>query len=550
MKSMYTLRLVTLSSALLFAFTAISQNIARIQIQKQEHGETTEETREVVLEDGQDIESLLKEMGILDEFGKLKEGQSFQISMSRTGKGEDAKNLDMSISSRPEGAGRGRSNSLSFSLNGEAFLGVMLKENEGTDKHPVITEVIPGTCAEAAGLEAGDTITEIDGKSTHSVDEVIAIIREHSVGDKVKVEVLRHGEKIKVSTQLGTRNDSDAMFHFEFDASGLWEEMEKELKNMEFQFDGDSIMIICPSAPDCALADDSMTICQPFSWKSEGFELKETAFLGVSPAENPSDEGVRIEVLDGSSAKEMGLLSGDVIKSVNGTTISHFEALATMIDTMSPGDNIAMEVVRDGSALAMSGQLGKREMSINNDIRIFRDFNGMDEGGNYIFDYEFDMGAEDVEIQMESLIELLDQQREKLELETERLKHELEERRAGRSTLTVTIEIESITAEDLERINRTAAPKLENKNDLGMESISFFPNPSDGILNLNFTLQSSGDLSIVLYDSNGSKVFIEERNNFSGRYTNTIDISEHADGTYYLQIMQGGKSYSKKIVKG
>jgi hypothetical protein len=174
----------------------------------------------------------------------------------------------------------------------------------------------------------------------------------------------------------------------------------------------------------------------------------------------------------------------------------------------------------------------------------------MDEGGNYIFDYEFDMGADDVEIHMESLIELLDQQREKIEIETERLKNELEEHRAGRSTLTVTIEIESITAEDLERINRTAAPKLENKNDLGMERISFFPNPSDGILNLNFNLQSSGDLSIVLYDSNGSKVFIEERKNFSGHYTNTIDISEHADGTYYLQIMQGGKSYSKKIVKG
>jgi hypothetical protein len=43
---------------------------------------------------------------------------------------------------------------------------------------------------------------------------------------------------------------------------------------------------------------------------------------------------------------------------------------------------------------------------------------------------------------------------------------------------------------------------------------------------------------------------MEELNEFSGTYTNQIDISKQPSGTYFLQIVQGQKSYSKKITKG
>ncbi|MBL7941452.1 MAG: PDZ domain-containing protein [Flavobacteriales bacterium] len=556
MTSTFMHRLATLFAFVTLVSIATAQNIARIQIQKNENGVTSEETREVPLQDGQDIESLLKEMGILDEFGKLKEGQSFQISISRMDGQEGFRNMDMSIMPVPPMPPMPPMDPMSpmnpedmFTWFGNhAFLGVMLKESEAGN--PEITEVIEDTGAEEAGLEAGDIISAIDGEEMNSVEDVIDYIHSKEAGDKVKIELQRNGKKEKINATLGEKMEQLNEREIQIALPDNFDEMLEGVYSLDFKFDGDSMMIFCPSNPNCVCPNDSMKICQPFSWNQEGFELKETAFLGVMPTGLPAEKGVMINVVDGSSAKEMGLADGDAITLFNGSPVNNFEELAAMIETMAPGDAVNITAIRDGKETTFSGSIGKREMSCNEDIRIFRDFNGMDEGGNYIFDYEFDMDEQNMEQHMEMLLEQLSEQKEQLDAEAERLRSELDEYRANKSTMTISIEIESISSEELARINEKASPKLETKNDLQLESISFYPNPNDGILNLTFNLTTAGDLSVVMYDSNGSKVYMEERRNFSGVYNNTIDISEHADGTYYLQIKQGDKSYSKKIVKG
>ena len=83
-----------------------------------------------------------------------------------------------------------------------------------------------------------------------------------------------------------------------------------------------------------------------------------------------------------------------------------------------------------------------------------------------------------------------------------------------------------------------------------IEQISFFPNPNNGLLNLSFSTSDQSPLNIHVYDVNGQMVYMEELNEFAGSYTNQIDISNQPAGTYFLQIVQGQKSYSKKITKG
>jgi len=53
--------------------------------------------------------------------------------------------------------------------------------------------IMPGGPAEKAGLKSGDIITEIDNRVIKSPEELIVVIRAHSVGDKVTVSYKRGG---------------------------------------------------------------------------------------------------------------------------------------------------------------------------------------------------------------------------------------------------------------------------------------------------------------------------------------------------------------------
>ena len=71
-------------------------------------------------------------------------------------------------------------------------LGVILK---GADSDEVIIdEVLTGSAAEKAGLQAGDKITKIDKAKVLSIDHAIATIKGHKVGDELKLKVLRAGK--------------------------------------------------------------------------------------------------------------------------------------------------------------------------------------------------------------------------------------------------------------------------------------------------------------------------------------------------------------------
>ncbi|NMA04175.1 MAG: PDZ domain-containing protein [Clostridiales bacterium] len=53
----------------------------------------------------------------------------------------------------------------------------------------LVVAVIKGSGAEKAGMERGDIITKIDGKTINTVEELIEIVRGHKLGDVLKVEV-------------------------------------------------------------------------------------------------------------------------------------------------------------------------------------------------------------------------------------------------------------------------------------------------------------------------------------------------------------------------
>ena len=528
-----------------------AQNKAQIHIKRNQNGVKSEETREVVIDGDQSIQEILREMGVLDDLGELKEGQQIEIRIDKQDGEDQIDNIELFFDPRvldmpalPEFAP-------APPMEPRPFLGVMLKEertgDEKTSEGVVVTEVIEGTAAEKAGLLAGDIILKLVVEDVNSISDIIGKVQDHQIGDEVKLDISRDGKKKKLKAELGEK-----MMEFPGpDAPNAPDWNGGNMREYQFRFGPDSITIFCPQGPaGCIFPDDSMKICQPFSWGGDGMVVKETAFLGVTPSEEQTESGVKVDVEPETSAEKMGLQSGDVILSINGISLNSFDQLAEVVSTLQPESEIVVKVLRDGREKEITGQIGKRSVSGFEDFRIFHDFKGQDEGGNYFYDYEFDMDAEDIEQRMQDLLLELDRQQEMIEDERGKIQDELERMQDDRETIIVQIRIAEISAEEAAEVNKNAEPKLRTQNDLALEQISFYPNPNDGILNLNFVTTEKQPIKVVLYNGIGEMVYLEERSGFDGNYNKTIDISDEPNGTYYLQIMQNGKSYSKKIVKG
>jgi S1-C subfamily serine protease len=69
------------------------------------------------------------------------------------------------------------------------------KQNLGVVKGVLITGIVPGGAAEAAGLNENDVIIEFDGVDVNSTSELQVQVGKHRPGDKATVTYLRKGKQ-------------------------------------------------------------------------------------------------------------------------------------------------------------------------------------------------------------------------------------------------------------------------------------------------------------------------------------------------------------------
>lgn len=101
--------------------------------------------------------------------------------------------------------------------SGGAFLGVSTSNvaevvpavrqrlNIKTDKGAFVQQVVPGSGADAAGLQAGDVITSLDGKAVSQASDVGNIVTSRKPGDKLELKYERNGESRTVTVTLGSK---------------------------------------------------------------------------------------------------------------------------------------------------------------------------------------------------------------------------------------------------------------------------------------------------------------------------------------------------------
>ena len=68
-----------------------------------------------------------------------------------------------------------------------------------------MTQVVPGSPAEKAGMKTGDIIVAIDGKPVKSMDDVVASVRTHQVGDKLSVTFYQGSSKKTAQVTLAEK---------------------------------------------------------------------------------------------------------------------------------------------------------------------------------------------------------------------------------------------------------------------------------------------------------------------------------------------------------
>ena len=88
-----------------------------------------------------------------------------------------------------------------------------------------------------------------------------------------------------------------------------------------------------------------------------------------------------------------------------------------------------------------------------------------------------------------------------------------------------------------------------NVDDLfGNSEVKVYPNPTEGILNIEFEHFDGKDLDVVLVNTIGQTIFSESLNNFSGKFDRELDLSRFSAGIYQLSITDGTSRYTRKVV--
>ena len=231
----------------------------------------------------------------------------------------------------------------------KAGLGVMLSSVDNDDPNAKedgaqIVEVFKGSEAERIGLEKGDVIVEVNGKSIAQPSDLAVLFEDFQEGTEIKLKVKRDNELKSFTAKL------------------------KPFKGHAYAYkvndeDGDILVDVYKTPGH----DKSFSII-----RSPGINATKEGkggYLGVQ-VKDLSDQlqdyfevktGVLVEeVMKDSPAEKAGLKAGDVIVSINDRKIEDYEDLIRTVNYYDPQEEVTVSYVRKGDTEKSKVVLGKK----------------------------------------------------------------------------------------------------------------------------------------------------------------------------------------------
>jgi len=97
------------------------------------------------------------------------------------------------------------------------YLGVMSEamtkqeaQDAGVEQGVRIVQVVPGNPADQAGIKVGDVIVAVDGAPVSGRDGLRRRLLERAIGERVGIELVRSGERMRIEVELAPRPDEGA----------------------------------------------------------------------------------------------------------------------------------------------------------------------------------------------------------------------------------------------------------------------------------------------------------------------------------------------------
>ena len=184
-----------------------------------------------------------------------------------------------------------------------------------TDWGVIISDVVPGSPADSAGLKIQDIITSIDGRPVDNLPALGTRLFMRSGGERIKLGVLRGSEKLSFDVLV-----------------------------VELPHDFDRL---------AALIDPVKSLVSKLGIVAVEIDSRiATSLSGLRIA-----SGVIVAAKAADSNIDVSLATGDVIHAINGAPVETIEGLRSALDRLSPNSPVVLQIEREGKLMFITFKL-------------------------------------------------------------------------------------------------------------------------------------------------------------------------------------------------
>lgn len=343
-----------------------------------------------------------------------------------------------------------------------------------------VTGVIGNTAAEKAGIQPFDYIFGIDEYRTDNGRSLTYILKKYDPRDEVTLHYYRNSKKQQKKVRLGKRSDAE------------------------------------------------------YNKRSK----KEDPFLGVEQSSRNWDEstfGVRVNIVDNSTASSIGLDDGDLITHINGFPILDWTDMGTAIDMMEVGNQMEVTYERKGQTRKSTGAIKSLADTKYNSSYSYNSSdsdNRRKKSGKSSYSYSYDSEGG---------------KKTRVEVWTKTDSDNDYDQPETRDVAGMQVDLADISSMTINQLNERYDLTLPTRNNLSISGLAITPNAKKGQFDLKFDIGSKGNTIVDIYNEEGRNIYNYELDNFSGDFEDTVDLAQNGTGNYYLIIRQDAKSTSKTL---
>lgn len=307
-----------------------------------------------------------------------------------------------------------------------------------------VDKVIGNTAAERAGIQPFDYIYGIDEYRTGEGQSLGYLLQRYAVGDRATIHYVRQNRERQAPVTFGSRDER----------------------------------------------------------RYEKVDRCDEPFFGVRSSHTYVERtGVLVEILSNSTAKSLGMQTGDLITRINGYPMIDWEDISAAINNMKSGNAIAIEWLRNGKEMEARGPIMSYCQYKTNQIVPDRIPSNVTPRSGTV------PNVGNLEV--------------------------------------VVSDINSLEASEMKRRYRV---ELKPANEIQLRSIRIATRPEKGVFQLSFELPNRGETVVRIYNNLGRNIYVYDLGPFSGQFSDEVDLSQNGVGTYYLLVKQNGKSAAKRLM--